>query len=357
MQGRYQIRLFNTSGAQVAVLDHWDNLEINKNLNGLHDHVLSFDLDDPRVDMFTLDSIVQVLRKYSGGNWYEEYCGFHRTPHRTISEKGRKQFVSYGRSLVDLIRRRTIAYFATTAYTLKSGPGETVIKSYVNENAGPLATDPPRHTDGVTTGLSIEGDLGRGTNWFGQRSYRNLLEVVQEIALATGVVFEVVYTDNATFEFTVREKTANLTNLVFAPEMGNMAQPNYSYSRSEEGTVAIALGAGEDVSRNILVVTNSRLGDSPWNKCEMSVDARQEDTYNGLLSAAEEELVRSSAKENFSFLTLQTPSTMYGRDYNLGDTITARFGSVQTTKLITQVKIQVREHKENIQIGFSDEPI
>lgn len=357
MQARYQIRLYNISGAQVAVLDNWDNLEINKNVNGFHDHVLQMDLDDERVQYFTTDALLRIMRRIPGESWYEEYCGFHRTPHKTISEKGKKQFVSYGRGLVDLLRRRSLGYYATSAFGIKSGPGETVMKEFVNENAGPGANNALRLSNGVTLGLSIEGDSGRGDNWFGQRSYRNLLELLQEIALATDVDFDVVYLGANLFEFRCYYPclgTDRTTTVKFAPELGNMDQPNYSKSRTEEGNVVFALGSGEGTSRHTLVRSTAAVGDSPWNRSEIICDARQEDTYNALNTAALEALEAAQAREEFNFQVIQTPGLQYGKDYFLGDLITARFEDVISVKKIVGIKIQVSEGKERIAAEFAD---
>ena len=132
-QARYQVRLHDTSGALVAVFGDWQNLEVNLNVNSFHDHVFQLRGDDERRDYFTTDSIFRVLRRTQELDWYEIYTGFTRTEQDSISEKSRQIFTTYGRGLVDLLHRRTIAYFATTAFTLKSGPGETVLKSYVAE--------------------------------------------------------------------------------------------------------------------------------------------------------------------------------------------------------------------------------
>lgn len=360
---RYKILLYNPQGQQVAEFDHWRSLIVERKLNDVSTSTIYLPRrGDSRIDLFTLDSIIEVQRKIEGGTWTREYIGFHRTPHDEVSETDRETFVSYSVGLNDLLKRRTIMYYATSAYTLKGGPGETCIKSYVNENAGPAATKPPRFHSGVTTGLTIEADGGRGIAWFGQRSYRNLLEVVQELALATSVDFDIVYTGvplAPTFDFRCyyphlgADRSATMK---FSLEMGNMIIPSYSVARTQEGNLAVVMGQGEGLARRTLVVTRTAMNDSPWNQCEVAVDARQEDTYQGMLSAGDAELERTKAQESFNFRILQSEAAKYGRDYFLGDLITASFRNITRVKKISAVKLNVSEGKEDIAIEFGDYP-
>lgn len=348
----------NTSGQQVAVFDNWRNLEVNRNVNGFDDHVLVLNGDDPRVDLFTPDSIVVVRRKVEGEDWYTEYEGFHRTSQRDISESSQKIFTSYGRGFVDLLRRRIIAYHATTAYTLKGDPGETSMKEHVNENAGPAATVAnTRLLNGITTGLTIEPNLARGTNWFGDRAYRNLLEVLQEIAKATGVDFDVIRTGDVTFEFRCyypQRGTNRTSTVIFSPKGHSMVQPTYSLSRVEEVNTVVALGDDTATSRKTLVLDTTETVSSPWNQCEAAHDARQETTYNGLTTAAQYELEHAKAKEEFTFKVMQTHSLRYGRDYFLGDIVSAEMDNILKTRKISGVKIRVSEGKETIDFEFTN---
>lgn len=369
-QARAQVRLYNTSGALQAVFDDWRTLELQRRV-GTYD-LLTFGIDgaDSRIPLFTLDSIIEVWRKlsYTGAQWYREATLFHRTPSRQITERGTRIYTSYSRGLNDLLRRREIAYPASTTFTLKGGVAETVMKQYVEENAGPSAlASLTRAANGAFTGFTVEPSAGRGAQWAGQRSYQNLLDVLQEISGAlTSVDFDVVRTDvpgsgAATFEFRCyypQLGTDRSATVKFATLFGNMQNPFYTLSRTDEVNRAIVLGAGQDSARRILTQDSVYTIDSPWNVIEKSQDSRQEDTLTGLIAAANAVLESGKPQEQFTFAVLQTAAYQYGRDYFLGDIVSAAFDSdISTTKKITGVTLNISEGKEDIQVTFSDVPL
>lgn len=371
LASQYLVRLYNTSGILVAVFDNWISLNVEKRLNTFHTHQFSIDGLDSRVSLFEKDSFVEVLRRVQGLglNWYQEYIGFHRTPQRQITSNGRRIFTSYGRGLQDLLQRRDIAHYAGSTGAAKSGAAETVVKDYVDENAGPSATAPPRFFSGVTTGLTIEADAALGATWTGSRPSNKLSEVVKEIAEFAGLVIDVVSTGPATFEFRVKEpddrtntgldpttgrNSSGNVPVTFAPELANMTSPSFTVSATEEITAAIVLGQGQEADRAVRQRTSSALSDSPWNRVEDTRDARQESTNAGLDALGDEVLEEGQERENFDFTVLQTISCAYGLHYFLSDLINARFEEIERQKQITEVRITVAEGKEQITISLGD---
>lgn len=356
------IRLYNTSGVLTAVFDDWRSLKVDHNSNEFSTHQLSLDWNDERIALFGTDCFVELMRSDTdlGLDWYQEYIGFHRTPQYQLTESGLKIFTSFGRGLVDLLQRRSILYPANSRYSSKRGPAETVMHALVDENAGPRATKPPRLFDGVTRGLSLNVHAGRGPVWQGARAYRNLLEVLQEIALATSVDFDVVQIGPARFEFQTyypqqgTDHTVGANQITFAPEFANMINPSYVFSRTEEVTSVIVLGQGQESGRNVRQLNSDAANDSPWNKIEQTRDARNESTTSGLMAVARKELQALSAKENFSFQTSSIASFVYRRDFGLGDIMWARFGEIVRRRKLTGVTLTIAQGKENISYEFSE---
>jgi hypothetical protein len=320
---------------------------------------LSIPGDDPRISLFTTDSFLEVRRRIPGEDWYTEAILMHQSPQSQITEGSRQLFTSYSRGLIDLIRRRELLYYANTPYTLKGGPGESVIKSFVNENAGALATSPPRLANGVTLGLSIEFDLARGLQWAGQRSWQNLLDTIQEVAGLTSVDFDVIKTGAQTFEFRCyypQRGTDRTTSVNFSPTLANMLAPSYTVSRTEEITRVVVLGPGQETDRWVIVREGAAVADSPWRVIEATYDARKETTLLGLQAAGDAQLVKLQAQEAFTFQILQTAHAQYGRDYFLGDIVSAGFGDVATTKKITGVSFNIQDGRENVSMEFATVP-
>lgn len=363
-QARYIVRLYSPlTGALIAIFDDWRTLQIERSLNSYDVVTFSIDGTDSRVALFTLDAIIEVWRKIdrTGQDWYRECTSLHRTGHSQITERGTQIFTSYSRGLIDLLRRRTIAYYANTAYTLKSGPGETVIKEFVDENAGPSANSIDRKADGITLGLSIAANAAQGAVWSGARAWQGLLEVIQEVSLMTSVDFTVTRDGSTGRAFTFSTGwpqlgTDRTTTVVFSPTLGNMMVPNYTRSRTEEITRVIVLGQGQENNRQVVVVEGAALGDSPWNTIETNADARNQSTLAGLTDVGNVQLEKSGAQTSFQFDVLQTATYQYGADYFMGDLVIAGFLDVSEQIKITAVTLNVQDGRESVKITFSTIP-
>lgn len=364
----YVARLYNTDGILQAVFDKWVSLNITHSVNGFGTHTLYLDGTDNRTLLFGTDYLLQVMRKMESLNvdWYQEYLGFHRTPQRQLTDLQKDNFVSYGRSLLDLIHRREILFPPPNNL---SGPGETVIKTIVENNAGPSATVANgRIEPGVTQGLSIQTDDGEGEQWEGERSYRNLLETIQEISILTFIDFDVLLASGLDgtpplFQFATfypqrgTDRTANNTlgnvPVVFSLSQGNMVDPSYTIGRTEEITVLVGLGQGQEDDREVWVSRLANENISPWNHIEATHDARNVDTLQALADETDMKLEELQAKESFTFRILQTPASAYGLHYFVGDVVTARFKNIERDIKIVGANITVRDGKEEIDLELS----
>lgn len=364
MSHQYQVRVYNTAGVQVALLVDWTSLHLEKRVNQIYNHTLVLPYNQALVDLFTQDALVEVRRRdpsFGLDNWYTEYIGLHITPQDTTSNEGRQLFTSYGRGLADLLHRRTIRYYAGSAYSTKSGFAETVMKQYVRENAGSLAVVPPRLTDGVTTGLIVAPNLGTGPVWSGSAAWKNLLSILQEIAAATGVDYDVTWNGTNGFTFTTyypqlgTSHTVSDTNpVIFELFRGNMGNPSYVKSRTEEVNDILVLGQGQEDARAVRQRTTAATADSIWNRREGIADDRQDSLTASLDAYGDAKLEELQAREELTFDLIQTASSVYGLHYNLGDIVTAKYRNIQVNKKVIGVTIHVAAGKEDINIELGD---
>lgn len=369
MAWRYQVRVKNAAGALVAVIED-ASFTIVRKVNDIGSHRLDISGISPNALVFVLDGQVEVWRRdiVEDIDWYLEYEGFHRTPIWFTTQEGDDRFISLGVTYEDLLKRRIILYAKDSAGAAKSGSGESVIKDYVDENAGPGATSPPRElSSGVTAGLIIEADNAAGGSWAGDRAYENLLDVVKEIAQATGVDFRTIGTGPATFEFQAGDLATDRTTdglnpitglngvgnapVIFALGFGNMISPSYSVEHREEGNAVAVLGQGIEDDRVLIERSDAAaIAASTWNRSEASKNANQEDTVQGLNSAGDALLDQLQAKETLDFEVVQTPASLYGRDYFLGDLVTARYKDFEVNRQIQEVEIEIADGHETIRI-------
>ncbi len=370
MATRYEVALLDTAGTQVAVITDWRRLEYTRIVNGVGQYRLTIGGDDAAVPLFVLDGQVVISRYDLEANpviaKYNDFFGFHRNEIRATDDRGLHTYTTQGVSFDHLMRRRIINFRPGSSGSDKSGAGETVMKAYVNENAGPSATDPPRISNGVTPGLTIQADGGAGSSWEGTRSFKGLLDVLRDIADATLVDFEVTQGIlPATFVFDAQARpigidrsvgnSGGVAPLVFSLDYANMIAPSYTLSRMAEINNVIVLGQGQPGSRVVVIRATSARADSPLNLLEGVRMANQEADTGGLNSVGDAMLQELQARETFQFEVFQTESSKYGRDYFLGDIVTARYQDIQRNLQIVGVGITVEAGVgEEITISVSD---
>lgn len=370
MSGRYQIRLYDPStGQQTAILDDFNSLYYYLRLDDTSTHTFSMDGGDPRVALFGWDTMFEVYRadQINSVPYQLEYGGFHRTNQFQTTDKGDNLFTSYGRSYMDLLHRREVLYYAGTPGDTKTGPADNVMKIYVAENAGALATVANgRFEDGTTSGLDVSPLTGLAPSWSGSASYKNLLDAVQTIAKAALVDFSVTRIGPQAFRFDTFYPRLGVDRtglvggaaspVVFAPRLSNMSTPFAVESHVDEANDIIVLGQGDDTNRvwrRVFDPVASTL--SPWARVERTVDSRNSTTTDQLDAIGIGQLNSLRATQNISFTTLQTAGVVYGRDYFVGDLILARYKGLEVAKKVIGVEVTVSNGRESIRVHFDDE--
>lgn len=376
---RYYVLLRDHAGGVVAHFDSWTVLEFQKKVNESYSYSITFaDNGDARYLLFGVDYQVQVYRSVpaAGVEWYLAYEGFHRTSTWRTDSNGAKTFTSTGVGYNDLLARTIIAYDAGTVRSDKDDEAETVMKEYVVENCGTLATlggVVGRLSYGVLPGFTVEADGGAGPRWTGSRAYENLLMTLQDIARFSLIDFEVVGTGPGTFEFktyigqlgldrtypTVNPRTglnaAGNTPLKFSIPTGNVQDMGFEINRSSEVNVIVVLGKGEYSTRHTSTVRDEdEIDDSPWNRREISRSGSSQDYDYQREDLGEEVLQEAHFTEEFSFTPLQQASCLFGKHYDFGDRITLAYGSFERDQRLIGVTIRVADGKETITHEFAD---
>jgi hypothetical protein len=237
------------------------------------------------------------------------------------------------------------------------------MKAYVNENAGPLATTGNgRLSDGVTFGLSVAANASLAPTFQASFALRNLLDVIQEISTAALVDFAVTHapgTTSFTFNTYYPRKGADRTGtapFVFSIEHANMSQPYATESHVDEFNSSLVMGQGEGSDRQFVVRDDANAqAASPWNRIEKAHDARQESDTDALESVGDQQLREGRATSRISFNVIESPVSIYGRDFQVGDLVLARFDGVEQIKKIIGVEITVSDGRETLRIHFNDE--
>lgn len=358
MTTRYQVRLYDTTGTLVDVLDddggflslHWAD---EQNGRGSWRCVIS-DENATRRAKFALNSIVEIRRAIPewGLAWYTPFVGIYRRPTRYYEQDDRRVFTARGYSLNEFLRWRWIYWYAGSSGAEKSGYADDVMKEYVYENLGAGATLAAGRVkaSGVMSGVTVQADASAAGVWDGSRAWKNLLSVLQDIGDQESVDFKLVWggAGTAAFEFQTAyprwgDDRSNVglvgsTGLngagnrpvVFDVLEGTMALPSLDYDRSDEVNRVLALGQGRNADRETELREDTGLqADADWNVIEAIAEAPQETTASGRQAAGDAKLAEHKPKKRLDFDVLQTETLHFGKHYFVGDKLTARFVDVE----------------------------
>jgi hypothetical protein len=291
--------------------------------------------------------------------WYRDWSGMFLDEERWMSD-GLSLFKAACKGDQWLLNDRIDAYDADT--NLKTSfvgvPGETVMKYIVYSNFTPgIATVANgRDVNGETTNtVNINASTGAGNSVDWKCARDNVLETLQKLSAIAGGDFDVIKIAPTIWNFiwyTGQRGTDRTASVVFSLDHGNMAEPHYSKARSGRITSVIVGGTG--VASERLIAARTGNGYAAGNNIEAFYNgSSQTPTASGLNALGDQYLFEHRDQEQFGFKVLQTPACLYGRDYFLGDKVTAKFLTITTTPKITSVSVSVKSGQDQVDIGLS----
>lgn len=353
MAVNYQVRVYNTDGELQAVISNYRNLTIEHRTNLPSTCTIIMYARDPAIQFFTLDALIEVRRTYpeAGIDWYTEFIGFHRTPQLQVTPEDALIFTSYSRSLLDLVRRRSIRYYADTDGSAKGpGPADDVIKDYVRENCGSLATVANnRVNDGIFPGFTIAANLSQAPTFEGADAWRNLLEAITDIGEPNNVDFDVVWLGGGNFEFRTYyphlgtdRRVGTPNSFTFAIARGNVSNPSTTVSRTDEVTSALVLGPGEGPLRDTTLINSPAALHSPFNFIEAEYNGSGEDREAALNAAGNKLLYEKRAIKQVTLEPIQHALSAYHKHYFLGDLVTAVFVTLPSNIMPNTADVKIR---------------
>lgn len=363
MSTQYQIRVYDRTGTIQHIITDFLALSYTKEVNAAG--LLSFDLTSGHRASpdFDLDWQVEVWRRnpIQDIDWYCDFYGFWRGEERIANDDGRSVYRALCTGQSGVLARAIVGYAAKTANRsyFTSQPAETLAKLLVQYNLTSSGTTADGRKRTVTrTGVTVPASGGTGTVMDLSCAWRNLLDVLRDVATIGGGDFDLVKTAAATWEFTWYDAqlgTDRSGSVVFALEYGNISTPKLTRTYMSERTAGIVGGQGNDSERKIVVrYGNNYLAD--YNDTEVFVDARQLDSTLNLQQYGDAELWERRAFNDLTFEVLQVPQTLYGKHYFLGDLVTARYEDVTAIKKVVRVTVAAQvDGYERVKIELTDQ--
>jgi hypothetical protein len=228
----------------------------------------------------------------------------------------------------------------TSAYDVRNGKAETVMKSYVNANIGPSAPAARK-----ITGLTVETDLARGNTVTGSARFDVLYELLQVLADTSALGFDIIQVGTAqAFQVylpTDRSKTVRLdiVNNKLLETIYSLAQPKF--------TRTIVGGSGDGAARVFVErsSTVSLAAETAWGRrIEAFIDSRDTSDSVALATAGDSALATDGKSQITASIKPADDTTMlYGIDWFLGDTVTVVIGGYELSAIVTELGISVQE--------------
>jgi hypothetical protein len=359
----YLIEIQNPYGVKVAQINYNLTLRYSFGINKISSLFMELPSTVDR-SLFQIDGRVLIYRNgVLEGNtvWLIRYPGL------TMRENGSIIFGLYAYSANELLQRRIVAYFATSSYSEKSDFADDMMKSIVRENFGALATDADRD---ISAYLSIEADLSLGPSMGKAFSWRNVFDVLSDIAdvsaeKGTNLFFNVVLGLSGNFEFRTYvgqlgadRRSTSASPLILSPGLGSISYGSVWDDYRDEVNAVYAGGDGERELRLVAEETDdARIGKSPINRREAFWDARNGVSLVTLSDDAKEKLFEGRARRRFGGTIANTWQTQYGRDWFFGDAVNVQFEGGSYDCLIRSVAVDVTEGKETISARAESELI
>lgn len=234
----------------------------------------------------------------------------------------------------------------TSAYDVRTGVAETVMKQYVDVNIGPGAPSARK-----IAALTVQATAGLGSSVTAQARFQPLQELFEGLA------------DVAGLGFTIEQSGSNLQFQVYAPndrsayvrldlDNGRLTKSEYSYSQPK-ATRAIVGGSGDLTSRTFLERTTSvsLASEVTWGRRIEVFNDQRSTSETAKLQQYGDELLATDGKTLISVSISPTDdqSMLFGTDWNLGDKVTCVVGTAELIAVVTEIGILVTE--EGVRIG------
>jgi hypothetical protein len=361
-----EIWLTTDAGLRIAQLDDYLWLDAGRVANAIG--TLGMGLK-PSFDtrLIKLDRMIQVWLAPRDGALSLWRAYFIRKWRFATAENGQESITIWGPDQNDLLRRRIVVGFSGSSYASKTDYADDMMKEVVSESISDTPTPAPEAGTRVWSNLSIAGDLSNGPSISKSFNFGRLLHpsgsgALPDIARAareagTEVFFDivpaVVSSSSITFQFRTYtgQPGQDVTGrVVFDQEHGNLKQPYLEIDYEDEVNYVYAGGQGEREDRNIQQVYDAtRYGLSQWNRCEAFADARDQGSDNGVREKARALLEEGRPKRRFGGIPVDTKGTRFGKDWDFGYKVRARYWAEEFDAIIRAVTVSLDDSGRKVQ--------
>ena len=261
-------------------------------------------------------------------------------------------------SLQSLLQRRIIAYPANVlTYSKFSDFAGNICKRIMRTNFGAdilVSRDGDEINADISTLLTINADTNDGTAIQISCSRRNVADAIESICNASyenGTwIAGLITSDGNQWRFDTYANYYGVyrPEVLFSPDIGNVQNVKISFDLTEQKTFIIAGGQGQEAARIITsAYSSSGIAASFLNRNEYFYQNTQVNDINYLQALASQELRSLRGQQTFECELVQTPSSIRGLHYNLGDVLQVQFDSQRYIMRLDQVQVSIGQSGVN----------
>lgn len=331
----WTIYLRNAQYDRVGEIDDYQSLEAIRRFNAVGSFSLDVDIRVPLVKSMLVPGMgIQVVRDND-----TIFSGPILTRTRKRDEKMNRLTVSGVDDNVWLVRR--VAHpepltggppYSSQAYDVRTGVASTIMRQYVNVNAGSSAVILRR-----VSGLVLGVDPLLGTSVTGRARWQPLIELLTELAYSSGGLGFQIEQLGSVLTFSIYKPLDKVSLIQFSIDVGTLLKHEYEV-QAPEVTFLFVGGSGEGTARTIKEATNIN-GLNTWGRIESFQDRRDTAVDSELSEAAIKTFEEKSEKTDISIEPIEVPGQQYKTHYTLGDKVSVIVDGTVIQELIREVRV------------------
>lgn len=338
MTGTWTLFVTDRVGTRQAQIDIYERVEVIARANDVSTWQLSLPTDTDAGQIFAADTFARLEVAVDEIPWRSGPISHYE---RTVDIDGDMLSISGVDDTVWLQRRlahpqpgTAAPPYATTAYDVHTGPASTVLAELANVNAGPGATAARR-----VPGLIIATPTPAGPAITVSARWQNLLQLMQDTARGAGLIFDVV-------DLTFHAVAPVDHGVVFSAGLETLAAWTMTAEAASTNKVVVA-GGGVGAAR-IIREASDQTSIGTWGLAETFQDRRDTTDLTELDKAGTETLAAGIKPTSVVFTPLDTDGQAFGRDWNLGDTVTVIAGGLTVHDQIRQIHVTLEHDQPTI---------
>lgn len=251
----------------LGEIDNYESMFFNRSWHGIGGIELRINRHMKYADTLLKNNLILI-----GTDLNKVFIIKHREIELDENGKITENWLIKGYALKSIVAQRITMPPVHTAYDNKSGPTESVMKHYVNNNlVNPV--DPRRKIPQ----LVIAPDLQRGIHIDYSSRFKNVAEEMSTLSLTSGLGWDVTLDiTNKQWVFDIVEGRNLVAGqsinppVIFSPQFESLKSLQYTQSELNYKNVAIVAGQGEGVDRRVIEIGNY----AAINRHEVFIDAR-----------------------------------------------------------------------------------